>query len=228
MSGGTAAAGTATAIGTAAAAGTAATAGAGLSAAAIAATAGTAVDIAGSTAALSALSAGTSASLFTLGNIGSALSIGGTILGGASSLGQGQAAKAYGKYQAAQLENNANASNATAQRQSLNDVRKAAYLQSRVKADAAGGGGDTTDSGTQGILSGIDQVGQQDALTDLYNGQERASGDYAQANADVYQGDKQNTAAIYSALGTGVKGFGTILSKGNSTADYFSQLPGYQ
>jgi hypothetical protein len=146
----------------------------------------------------------------TLGTLGTV----GTILGGASTIMGGGEAEAAAKQQSAQLKANAIAEGATAQRQAINERQKARLLQSRVTALTAAGGGDTTDAGTQDILSDLENQGEYNALTALWNGDDRAAGLRSQANATMYEG-KATKRSSYA------KGAGTILSGGQSLYDKF-------
>lgn len=150
----------------------------------------------------------------TIGGIASAGSLLGTGLSAISSLSEGNDAKNAAKSQAAQLEMNANNSRATAQRQAIDQRKQGAYLSSRARALIAAGGGDASDSGSQDVLSGIDQEGEYRAMTALYNGEERARGYQGQADQALYEGNEKKKAGLYKAIPT-------ILSAGKTISDRY-------
>jgi len=129
-------------------------------------------------------------------------SAGATILSVVGQIQAGNAADTAAKYEAAQLKQRALAQEATAQRAAIETTKKADYIQSRAIALAAAGGGDTTDVGTQNVLSDIKNEGEYRALTDLYEGRDAAASSRAQAEASLFEGKYAKQSSRYKAGGT--------------------------
>lgn len=115
---------------------------------------------------------------------------------------QGKAANKAAQYQAKQLEVNAGQARASSQRVAQDRRRQAALLASRGQAVGASSGG-VLDPSTVNIISDIDAEGEYGALTALYQGEEVARGNIAQAGATRYGGKVAKKQGYYDAIGTG-------------------------
>ncbi len=90
-------------------------------------------------------------------------------------------------YQAAQLDQNAGQQRAASQRQAAEQRRQARLAASRVQALAGGG---STDPSVLGLTGDIAGEGEYNALSALYEGEEKARGMEMQATSARGQGDQ--------------------------------------
>lgn len=110
---------------------------------------------------------------------------------------QGAAAGEAAGYQAAQLEQRAQQTRASAQRDSLEQRRHAQLVGSALQARAGGGGLDPT---VVDLASNVAGEGEYRALTALYQGEERARGDQMSADARRYEGGQARRAGSIGAV----------------------------
>lgn len=132
----------------------------------------------------------------------------------AGTIGQGNAARAMANNQAVQLNQQAGQERATAQRKAINSKMAGAYAISRARALQAGNGGDpdsVTSIDNEEKLAGNSEY---NALTDMYNGEQRARGLNMQADDVRIEGQQRRDAAITSAFSQGTK---TLTSMNGST-----------
>lgn len=154
-----------------------------------------------------------------------------SVLQAGSSVIQGNAADKVAGYEATQLEQRAGQTRATAQRQAIEDRRRARLANSRLQALAGGGGGDVT---AVKLASDIAGEGEYKALSSLYEGEESAVGDEQAAMARRMEGKNAKRAgriklisSIFSSAGDimgafgGGKPFG-----GGSTYNYANDASG--
>lgn len=168
--------------------------------ASMAATAGATGAGAGAAAAAGAGAAGAGMSgLSALSAIGTAASIGGTILGGVSA---NQAAK----QEAAMRERQAAVERADASRRAEEERRKTTLVMSRQKALAATSGAGTQNPTILDIMSETAQRGSYLARTEMYGGEDRARGQLDQAAAAKAKGRSQMTGSFFDAFGEGIEG----------------------
>lgn len=119
-----------------------------------------------------------------------------------SIIGQQQSAKAEqeGKdFQARQLEVQAGQDRASAQRRAMEDRRQADLALSRVQALAGGGG---TDESVLNLTGKIAGEGEYNALTSLYEGEERALGREAQGTGLRMEDKSARRAANWKSAST--------------------------
>lgn len=161
--------------------------------------------------------------------------LGGGILQAGSRFSQGQAASRMANLNANQLEGGASRYNtvagqeeASAQRLSSEKKRQAKLIESRIIAQTAAAGGDTTDKNISDLLANTAGEGEYAALSALYEGETRA--DVLRNEAinlrnkamfTRYEGKQvrraANMAAIGTILGTGAQG-ASFYSKYNNKA----------
>lgn len=137
-----------------------------------------------------------------LAGAGALVSAGGTILGARSEAKQL-------KSEARQLEAKAGTERAISQRQAMEERRQARLAASRGLAVAAASGGGADDPTVVNTLANIAGEGEYRALTALYNGEETARGDEAQAKARRKEAKNVKRASYFKAANT-------ILSAGSS------------
>lgn len=165
------------------------------------------------TAAASAGSA-ISGAVGSAGSLMSAASLASTVIGTglsvAGAVSQADAAKKQAAWQAAQLEKQGNEARAVGQKRMFERRRQTGLVQSRLNAVAAAGGGDTTDPTIENLGSGIAERGEYAALTEFYNGENRARGYEDAAAASIYKGKVASQAGYMKAAGSIFDGIGTF------------------
>lgn len=137
-----------------------------------------------------------------------------TAISAVGTIAQGNAARAAGNYQAAQLNQQAGQERAIAQRNAIEQRHKATLANSRALAVAAAGGGGASDPTVNNIMGDITGQGEYNALSALYTGEERARGMNMQADVARLEGKQARSASLLKA-GT------TILGAGSTLADRF-------
>lgn len=165
-----------------------------------------------------ALSAGNAPGV--VGGVGSILSFIGNMGAGSAARRAGEAQKTEADYEATQLEQNAGQATAAAQRQAMEERRRAALQVSRGVAVAAAGGGATSDPTVQKLLADISGEGAYRASVDLYQGEEKARQLRMGAAAKRYEGDvalrggeDKQTAYTYGGLGALATGAAGLYGK---------------
>lgn len=147
--------------------------------------------------------------------IGTGVSAAGTIAGG-------NAAKSAADFKAQQFQMQGQTATAEGQRSMLEEQRKTGLLQSTLQARAAGSGAGATDPTVLALGSQIAGRGEYGALTDLFQGQNRAAGLTDEANAAIATGKAQQIGSDYSAVGTVASGAGSMFrTYGNRNNPYF-------
>lgn len=126
---------------------------------------------------------------------GAALKAGGTIF---SSRSQAKSLKS----EAAQLDVQAGQTQASSQRDAIEQRRQARLVQSRALAVAAASGGGADDPGVVNIISDIAGEGEYRAMTALYNGDTEAAGLRGQATARRKEAKNVKTAGLINAAST--------------------------
>lgn len=96
-----------------------------------------------------------------------------SVLTGAATMSQGASQAQAARFRAAQLDRQAVAEQAGAQRKAIEQKRRADLLNSRLQAVAGGSGGDST---VVNLSAGIAGEGEYRALTALAAGDEQAAG----------------------------------------------------
>jgi hypothetical protein len=181
------------------------------------------------TAAGAAATAGASAGtgIFTAANAFYALSGLSTILGMAGQMsqenayaGMGEAQRIAAERQAQQMEMNAGQERARAQRLAANERKRADIVGSRVQALSAASGAGALDPTILDLTTDIEGEGEYRALTQIYAGEERATGLEYGAAGRRYEGESAYVAgqtrkrqAYVGAVGTGLDGALTLLGR---------------
>jgi len=133
--------------------------------------------------------------------------------------GEGASTDASKQYEAKQLEQRAQQTRASAQRESLEQRRHGRLLNSRLQARAGGGG---MDPGIVDLSGDIAAEGEYRALTALYEGEERARGDDAAAGWKRYEGHQARRAGNMGAVTSLFSSF----SSGGNLSGLFKKFGG--
>lgn len=99
----------------------------------------------------------------------------GTVISAEQERKAGEIEKMNADFEAQQLERSANAAAAESQRDAIKARREAKYAESRARAVAASSGGDASDPTVVKLIEGIQDEGEYNALSALYNGQSQYS-----------------------------------------------------
>jgi hypothetical protein len=135
------------------------------------------------------------ATLLASAGLAKALAVGGTILSGVGTVASGIGAKKEADYTASQLEAQATAERASAQREAIQERKQKDLVISRAKAVGASSGGGVD----LNILGKIEEAGEYNALTALWEGEERARGAENQAAATRWGGKRAKLAGFIGA-----------------------------
>lgn len=138
--------------------------------------------------------------------LGSGISAAGTIAGG-------QMAKSMADFEAKQLTNEGQTAVASSQRTMQEQQRRTALVQSTLQSRAAAGGGTATDPTVIKLGSDIAGRGEQNALMDLFEGQNRQSQYAGEAEGRRYSGEAAEIGSQLSAAGTIAGGVGGMFNK---------------
>lgn len=152
----------------------------------------------------------------------------GTILTVSGGLKQADAAEAAGarareakEFEAAQLGQQAGQAQASAQRRSLEQRRRAQMVASRALAVSAASGAGASDPTIETIISDIQGEGAYRAGLELYHGEERARQMRMGAEAANYEGQVAERGGKERARAARISAFGSALSgAGNSYSLY--------
>lgn len=159
-------------------------------------------------------SGGAMSSLFSNGGFGNALSAGGSLLNAFGSSKQGSASSAMSEFEASQLDRQANSTQAQSQRQAMEDRRQARLAESRALAVGAASGASADSTSFVNNISNIESLGELNALTSLYGGNEQASYLRKSAEAKRLEGKAAKSAGGIGALTS-------VLSAGKSLYSMF-------
>lgn len=147
-----------------------------------------------------------------------------TLAGGKAAAQAGQMQQTEANYQAAQLNQNASQALASSQRQALDTTQRTNLAISTATA-RAGASGAAADVGSAVANSGeLAQRGSYQALTDMFNGESKASGLENEASGVRYTGDveayegEEKEKASYLAAG------GDFLSSVGQAAGQYGSL----
>jgi hypothetical protein len=141
-----------------------------------------------------------------------AVSAVGTIMGGS-------AANDAAKFEAKQMEQQAGQERAASQRVALEKRRESRLVNSRVTAVAAGSGAGATDPTVIDLLGENEAAGEYNALSSLYEGEEKARGLEMGASARRYEGKVAKQSAMLKGGATllggaaGSMGSGSLFDK---------------
>jgi hypothetical protein len=170
----------------------------------------------------------------------------GTALNVASKVSAGNAASKVGNrradladYEAKQLDYNAGQAIAASQRAAMEEQRNAALVSSRALAVAAASGGGASDPTIINALAKIAGEGQYRAMSDLYNGEDKARQLRMSAAGKRYQagmerGDASSAqgasrfSAMTSALAGGASLYSKYFSNDEGSSDSFGAMGDFQ
>lgn len=159
-----------------------------------------------------AASAGILGTGIGLGDLGAAASVGGTLLSAKSGLDNAAYQSELAKSEAQALKQKANDDAASAERAQELQMRRSDLALSRARAVGAASGTDATSPDIINTEGQIAQQGNYNALTALYEGQNRARADNYQARIDLFNADRISQAAPLNAAGTILSGVSTFAS----------------
>lgn len=159
-------------------------------------------------AAIGGLASAVSASAGTISAISAVAGLAGTAISAFGQMQQGKAAQQNANYQAAQMEQQATQAKASSQRQAMEHQRQTSLVQSTLQARAAASGGGADDDTVVKLGSDIAGRGEEQALMDLYNGENTARGLDDSAAAKRVSGQAAQQGAQLSAYGTIASGIG--------------------
>jgi hypothetical protein len=100
------------------------------------------------------------------------------------------------------MEQQATQARASSQRQMMERQRQTALVQSQLQASAADSGAGAQDPTVLNLGGAIEARGEEQALTDLYNGENTARGLEDSAKAKRASGSAAQTGSTYSSIGT--------------------------
>ena len=142
------------------------------------------------------------------------LVVGSSVLGAMGAMQEGQAANEASKIDAAQLRENANQSIARGTREAEQEALIKRKNISDAEAQMAGQGGTTSSAGNVETLAKIEQVGEYNALSALYESEIEAEG-YKKAAKQRRREGKQalrsaRTQALTSLVSAGATAYGSF------------------
>ena len=126
---------------------------------------------------------------------------------------EGENARDIGRWQSAQLKQQAGQERASAQRQAIEERRKGDIAVSRARAVAAASGGGASDPTVMNIYSDLASEGEYNAQAVLAEGEEAARGLESQAGAAEYEGAAAYAGSKYRS--SAAKRAGYISSVGH-------------
>lgn len=139
-----------------------------------------------------------------------------TAVSAVGSIMSGKAQDSASRFQAGQMKQQAGQERAAAQRTAIEQRRQAGLANSRVKALAAASGGGATDPSVINIETANAGAGEYNALSALYQGEEKARGLEMGAGARLYEGSQAKRAGL-------IKGGSGLLSAGSSMFEKYGQ-----
>lgn len=145
------------------------------------------------------------------GTISTVMSVGGALAGAAGTIYSGQQNAEFAKVQADSMKKKGDQEVAIAQRRAMESRRQKNLALGRARVVAAASGGGTGDT-VSDIMTGIEQRGEYNALTDMYNGRVARNDLYTDAFITKEQGQAGKTASYLSAGSQLLSAGGTIYS----------------
>lgn len=138
-----------------------------------------------------------------------------TVVSAAGTIMGGNAARGAANFEAAQMQQQAGQERAASQRRAIEERRAAGMANSTVLARAAASGASATDPTVLNIEGNNAGVGEYNALSALYSGEERARGLEMGASARRYEGQTQRQASLFNAGGSLLSGGSSLYEKYN-------------
>lgn len=163
--------------------------------------------------------------------IAAAAAIVSTVVSAAGTIMSGNAARGAANFEAAQMTQQAGQERAASQRRASEQRRQAGLVNSAVRSRAAASGAGATDPTVLDIEGDNAATGEYNALSALYEGEERARGLEMNAGARRYEGQQARQASLFKAGSTLLSSGSSLFSKygqgGPDTADFMgpSNLP---
>lgn len=146
-----------------------------------------------------------------IGTISTIASVAGAGLNAAGTIYGAEQQAQYAKDQAKSMKAKGDQEVAIAQRKAMESRRQKGLALGRARVVAAASGGGTGDTVTD-IMTGIEQRGEYNALTDMYNGRVIQSDLYREADAVKQAGKDGRTAGYIGAASGLLSAGGTIYS----------------
>jgi hypothetical protein len=143
--------------------------------------------------------------------IGTLATVGGSLLGAGGSIYSGMQAEASAKVQSKAMKEKGDQEYAIAQRRAMETRRQKQLALGRTLAVASASGGGTGDT-VSDIMTGIEQRGEYNALTDLYSGSVARNDLYTNAAITKAEGKQAKTAGFINAGTSLLSTAGTIYS----------------
>lgn len=133
----------------------------------------------------------------------------------------GRVQQQQAQYRAEQMKVNAGQQRASAQRGAIEERRRTRLAQSRALNLGAAGGSASDVSGT---LAGLESFGEYNALSALYEGEDRARQLEGGADLTLYEGENALRASKYEASNARMSGYMTAATKlaGSSLFDKYA------
>lgn len=163
----------------------------------------------------------------TMTTIATVASVGGSVLSGIGQIQAGKAANVSADFQAKQMEQRAGQERASSQRVAIEERRRAAIAGSNAQAAAAASGGGATDPTVLNIQGGIAGQGEYNALSALFEGEEKGRGLELQATSARMEGKQAKRAGMVSGISTIIGGAGNALMAKYSPTSAASASDGY-
>ena len=135
-----------------------------------------------------------------------ALAVGGAIH-------QGEVAKVQSEIQARELREDANASQAVAQRVAIQRRRQGVFAASRARAVAVASGAGLGDTTAETLVDRIDAQSDLNVLNALYEGDTTAKGLRDDASTKLREGRAARRGSRYRALGSAISGASSFADK---------------
>jgi hypothetical protein len=161
-----------------------------------------------------------------LGEVGTAASLGGTLLSANAGMDQAAYAAAVQRANAQALKDQANVDAATAERTQITRSRQTDLALSRSRALAAGSGTEATSPDVLNTEGQIAQQGTYNAQSAFYEGQQKSRSDQYQASIDLFNANRIESAAPLTAAGTLLSGISSFATN-RSRLKYYSLGGGY-
>lgn len=148
-----------------------------------------------------------------LGELGTAASVGGTLLQAKGQMDQADYEKAVARSNAEALRQQGNTDAALAERAQITQNRRTDLALSRTRALAASSGTDATSPDVLNTEGQIAQQGQYNALSALYEGQAKQRSDNYQADIDLFKANRISAGAPLAAGGTLLSGISSFADR---------------
>jgi hypothetical protein len=138
----------------------------------------------------------------------------GTVVSAVNQQNAGIQNKMNADFEAGQMDKQANNELAISQREAEQARRESRYLQSRAQSIAAASGAGATDPTVVNLIGDLEQEGEYNAMTALYNGQERANTLRTGGSITRRQGKAYRNAGNTNALSTVISGASSMARYG--------------